>query len=100
MLPIIVYFSGFGTRFGSTYHHPQHLAPAFILHCPLMFVFQDLAPDLGQRVVITNIWRHLQDDPMEFLPDFQKRRASFSEAPASKPFTVSSTSGIKVYSII
>jgi len=55
-------------------------------------VLQDLAPDLGQRVVITNIWRHLQDDPMEFLPDFQKRRASFSEAPASKPFTVSSTS--------
>jgi len=55
-------------------------------------VLQDLAPDLGQRVVITNIWRHLQDDPMEFLPDFQKRRASFSEAAPSKPYNVSSTS--------
>merc|ERR1719259_1512773 len=55
-------------------------------------VLQDLAPDLGQRVVITNIWRHLQDDPMEFLPDFQKRRASFSEAPAAKPYSVTSTS--------
>jgi len=55
-------------------------------------VLQDLAPDLGQRVVITNIWRHLQDDPMEFLPDFQKRRASFSEAPASKPYSITSTS--------
>jgi len=55
-------------------------------------VLQDLAPDLGQRVVITNIWRHLQDDPMEFLPDFQKRRASFSEAAPSKPYSVTSTS--------
>jgi len=55
-------------------------------------VLQDLAPDLGQRVVITNIWRHLQDDPMEFIPDFQKRRASFSEAPRPKPYSVSSTS--------
>lgn len=55
-------------------------------------VLQDIAPDLGQRVVITNIWRHLQDDPMEFLPDFQKRRASFSEAAPSKPYSVTSTS--------
>jgi len=57
-------------------------------------VLQDLAPDLGQRVVITNIWRHLQDDPMEYLPEFQKRRASISEAAAApqKGYKVTSSS--------
>ena len=72
---------------------PLSLCLAFPLSLTSSPLHQDLAPDLGQRVVITNIWRHLQDDPMEFLPDFQKRRASFSEAAPSKPYSVTSTSG-------